>query len=87
MDWRKANNDDTIDHADNDSTLCPTCQEKVLQRKLDKIKFLNEYQRSQEDIVLLEQIKKELERIKKEKETQLLVFLCKKHKNTNSNSA
>lgn len=85
MDWRKAN-DDTIDHADSDSTLCPTCQEKALQRKLEKIKFLNEYQRSQEHIALLEQIEKELERIKKEKETQLYVFLCKKHKNTNSNS-
>lgn len=84
MKWDKLNE---ISHADNeDNTLCPTCKEKTLQRKLEKIQLLNEYQQNQSYITLLEEIKQELERIKKEKENQLYVFLCKKNKN-NSNSA
>lgn len=85
MDWSKFNNKDIIDHTDTeDNNICPVCKEKALQLKLDKIKILNEYQRSQEYTELLESIKNEKERIKKEKETQLYVFLCKKHNNSNS---
>lgn len=80
MKWDKVNE---INHADN--ALCPTCQEKTLQRKLEKIQLLNEYQQIENYIKLLEEIKQELYRIKKEKETQLYVLLCKKHKNNSTN--
>lgn len=83
MKWNFDNDSFQNNNNDEFDKLCPVCRQKLLEVKLEKIKEMNQYQQNQNDILLIEEIKKELEKIKKEQETQLYVYLCKKHKNKN----
>ncbi|WP_342253891.1 hypothetical protein [Spiroplasma endosymbiont of Zeiraphera isertana] len=83
MKWNFDNDSFQNDNNDDFDKLCPICKQKLLEAKLEKINEINQYQQTQNDILLIEEIKKELEKIKKEKEIQLYVYLCRKHKNEN----
>ncbi len=83
MKWNFDNDSFQNDNNDDFDKLCLICKQKLLEAKLEKINEINQYQQTQNDILLIEEIKKELEKIKKEKETQLYVYLCRKHKNEN----
>lgn len=73
--------DDSNDEYDK---LCPICKQKLLEAKLAKINEINQFQQTQNDILLIEAIKKELEKIKKEKEAQFYIYFCKRHINKNT---
>lgn len=83
MKWNFDN--DSFENNNNEyfNKLCPVCRQKILEAKLEKIKEMIQYQQTQNEILLIEEIKKELKKIKKEKETELYIYLCKKHKNEN----
>lgn len=83
MKWKILNDD--FD-SNNFETMCPVCKQKLLEAKLEKINLINEYQKTQADILLLEEIRIELEKIKKEKANEFYFFLCKKHKINNINN-
>ncbi|WP_338958413.1 hypothetical protein [Spiroplasma endosymbiont of Tiphia femorata] len=76
MKWNFDNDSFQNDNNDDFDKLCPICKQKLLEAKLEKINEINQYQQTQNDILLIEEIKKE-------KETQLYVYLCRKHKNEN----
>ncbi|MBP1525077.1 MAG: hypothetical protein H9Q65_00925 [Spiroplasma ixodetis] len=76
MKWNFDNDSFQNDNNDDFDKLCPICKQKLLEAKLEKINEINQYQQTQNDILLIEEIKKE-------KETQLYVCLCRKHKNEN----
>jgi len=83
MKWKILNDDF---ENNNFETMCPACKQKLLEAKLEKINLINEYQKTQADILLLEEIRIELEKIKKEKANEFYFFLCKKHKIININN-
>ncbi|WP_425381249.1 hypothetical protein [Spiroplasma endosymbiont of Polydrusus pterygomalis] len=83
MKWNFDNDNFQSENNDEFDKLCPVCKQRLLEAKLEKIKEMNQYQQTQYDILLIEEIKKELEKIKREQETQLYVYFCRKHKNEN----
>lgn len=83
MKWTFDNDNFQNNSNDEYNKLCPICKQKLLKTKLEKINEINQYQQTQNYFLLEAAIKQELEKIKKENEAQLYVYLCKKHRNIN----
>lgn len=75
MKWNFDNDSFQNDNNDDFDKFCPICKQKLLEAKLEKINEINQYQQTQNDILLIEEIKKELEKIKKRKRNTTLCLL------------
>lgn len=65
MKWNFDNDSFQTNTNDDFDKLCPICKQKLLEAKLEKIKEINQYQQTQNKILLIEEIKKEIKKKKK----------------------